>query len=591
MFKRRVPQPQQEQKRQIGQPQLLHTTYDQNNLVAKSGLTASNAPSEYFSTPIDNLPSSLFRYRRFDQSLDTGDVFKPGHHRDVSSVYSRPSHEAPHSDHQQYTPSQPTQSSESSFPSLSATLSQPYSELPTIESPSSETMSTSTKYEPPKKAFASHIPQLGGQKPVQKRWAAPNAGTTKWDPYRGEPVTHGRGKEGSVRPASFEKNIRGDERYEVSVTGGDRTTKPKKPTWGERAAKLTKDTFEARPPWKGGSGRTAIVDPVKDTEVPRSSPKFTATRDVSKPGLEESASASSVGTAKKSQRNMSPVSQLGSRFDDEDLVRRNDSTQDVSPIATTSKSYFTPQQQAKPQAIRKVPDGTPSPAPSKVSRKPVGPRALDKENKSPQPAPSPQDTPQQQQGTGFWASITGYGRPAPQELQEDPVSRFSWTTVNTTTTYQQDSPPPSPPRAPVPPLDRQAWRNVGVTSNTNKPPTPPPHGDEKTSSKKMLPPAPTVSKAMTHIEGLLAQEEELAMRRRNTLKIIKELQQIDSASPLDVDWKTVKANKKNLEERQTQLADLEREQHEIGLAIARARRKAEREEGIESGLWVRKVTG
>ncbi|KAG8631210.1 hypothetical protein KVT40_000350 [Elsinoe batatas] len=579
MFKRRVPQPQQEQKRQIGQPQLLHTTYDQNNLLpTSSGLTASNAPSE-----------------RFDSSLDTGDVFKPGHHRDVSSVYSRPSHEAQH-DFSDYAPAPPASSSESSIPTMSATLSQPYSDLPSIRTPDSSTMPSSTKSSIAlgKKPVASHIPQLGKSKPVEKRWAAPSEGTTKWDPYRGEPVRNGRGKEGSVRPASFEKKLRGDERYEVSVTGGTQAEKPKKPTWGERAAKLTKDAFDARPPWKGGGGRSAIVDPVKDTEVPRSSPKFTASRDVSKPGLEESESASSMATTKRSERNMSPVSQLGGRYDDENQVKREDSTQNVSPIATTAKSYLTPQQQAQTPQIRQVSNSVPSPAPSKVTRKPVGPRSMDKENRSPQtsqPATSPQDTPQQQQAGGLWASLTGYGRPPPQELQEDPVSRFSWTTVNTTTTYQQDSPPPSPPRAPVPPLDRQAWRNVGVSAKAEKPPTPPPHEDEKQTSTKSLPPAPGVSKAMSHIEVLLAQENDLAMRRRNVVKIIKELQQIDSASPLDVDWKTVKANKKKLDEHQTQLADLEREQHELGLSIARARRKAERDDGTESGLWVRKITG
>lgn len=597
MFKRRAAQPPQEQKtRQIGQPQLLHTTYDQNNLVPKSsGLTASNAPSEYFVRPIENLPSSLFKYRRFDSSLDTGDVFTPGHRRDVSSLYSRPSHEDPNRA-PQYDSSLQTTTSQTTYPIMSATLSQPYSELPTVGTPDSFGSATPTQNDSQSKKgyFTSHIPQLRKQKSVLGRKSSPVDAVTKWDD-RGEPVRDGsRGKPGSVRPDTFEQNMRNDQRYHVSISGGneDKADKPRKATWGERAAKIRKDTFDARPPWKGGSGRAAIVDPVKDTTVPRSSPKFTAVRDMSKPGLEESSSESSVGVRSSrsdDERNMSPVSQLGGRYEDDVPVMRNDSTQgwaekDVSPIATTSKNYFAPQHQTRSPPVRMVSQISNSSTPSKVSRKPVGPRAMDKEDQSPQ----------QYGSSNEWSNMTGASRTAQvqAQLQEDPVSRFSWTTVNTTTTYQQDSPPPSPPPVPVPSLDRQAWRNVGNGPKVpEKPPTPPPHENEKQVNGKNLPPPPAVSKTMNHVEVLLAQDNELALRRRNLQKLIKELQQIDSASPLDVDWKTVKANKKKLEERQAQLSEIEREQHELGLAIARARRKAEREEGIESGLWVRKVTG
>lgn len=583
MFKRRgPPPPQQEQKKQIGQPQLLHTTYDQNNLLAPKsagGLTASNAPSEYFKRPTQDISSSLYGYRRFDSSLDTGDVFKPGHHRDVSSVYSRPSHDGPHE-------SDEPMPSQSSIPAMAATLTQPYSE-PVMTSPDTSDVPTpvQSNVQEKKNYFSSNIPQSRKPKPTEG---------TLWDKYRGEPVQDPqRGKPGSVKPNTFEKNMRNDERYQVTISGGNeqQQEKPKKATWGERAARIRKDTFDARPPWRGGSGRAAIVDPVKDTTVPRSSPKFTAVRDASRNTMEESGSDNSLGarSAKADgERDMSPVSQLGGRYDEEYHIARNDSTvdaKDVSPIATNAKSYFTPQpqqQQRREPSARGASQGAPSSTPSRVSRKPVGTRALDKESRSPLQSGSSHE----------WSGMSGSTRPTQGELQGDPVSRFSWTTVNTTTTYQQDSPPPSPPSVPVPTLDRQAWRNVNKgPSVPEKPPTPPPHGDEKRRPKKDLPPAPLASKNMSHVEILTTQEDDLSLRRRNIQKIITELQQIDSASPLDVDWKTVKANKLKLVERQTQLAEIEREQHELGLAIARARRKAEREDGIESGLWVRKVTG
>jgi len=96
---------------------------------------------------------------------------------------------------------------------------------------------------------------------------------------------------------------------------------------------------------------------------------------------------------------------------------------------------------------------------------------------------------------------------------------------------------------------------------------------------------------MTHIDNLIARREDLTVQRRNIQKVIQELKRIDVASPLDVDWKTRKENKKKLDERQERLEEIEREEHEVGRALARTRRKAEREEGIDSGLWVRRVTG
>ena len=72
---------------------------------------------------------------------------------------------------------------------------------------------------------------------------------------------------------------------------------------------------------------------------------------------------------------------------------------------------------------------------------------------------------------------------------------------------------------------------------------------------------------------------------------MNDLQQIENASPLVVDQKTRKANKVRLDEYKKRLEEIEIEEHEIGRAIARARRKAEREEGVDSGLWVRRVTG
>jgi len=96
---------------------------------------------------------------------------------------------------------------------------------------------------------------------------------------------------------------------------------------------------------------------------------------------------------------------------------------------------------------------------------------------------------------------------------------------------------------------------------------------------------------MTHVDKLTATRDNLAVQRKNIEKVIVQLQQIDRASPLEVGWKTRKENQLRLGEYKALLEEVEREEHDVGRCLARTRRKAEREEGIDSGLWVRRVTG
>lgn len=86
------------------------------------------------------------------------------------------------------------------------------------------------------------------------------------------------------------------------------------------------------------------------------------------------------------------------------------------------------------------------------------------------------------------------------------------------------------------------------------------------------------------------QRDDLELQRRNLQKAMKDFERIEIASPLVVDQKTRKENKQKLDQCQKRLEDIAIEEHDIGRALARARRKVEREEGIGSGLWVRRVT-
>ncbi|CAK1360314.1 hypothetical protein CB0940_06379 [Cercospora beticola] len=226
-------------------------------------------------------------------------------------------------------------------------------------------------------------------------------------------------------------------------------------------------------------------------------------------------------------------------------------------------------------------------------------------------------------------------QPPLSRLQEEPtVSRFSWSTVGTGAPNFQtrpESPPPSPPPAQIPakykvppvqsilsrhrPVQRQQereeWKPQSRKASATDPDTPViarlktdgitnnQHQQRFTtdetpgSASKTLPPLPpdmsTSNTPKTHLEGLLAKEEEIIFQRKNIEKAIVENAKIESASPLDVTFSEVRAAKKELESLRARLEEIKLEERDMGIAIARARRKGGFDDG--EGLWVRRVTG
>ncbi|KAF2165672.1 hypothetical protein M409DRAFT_23962 [Zasmidium cellare ATCC 36951] len=219
-------------------------------------------------------------------------------------------------------------------------------------------------------------------------------------------------------------------------------------------------------------------------------------------------------------------------------------------------------------------------------------------------------------------------RHSKQPSGEAPLqSRFSWSTVNTNMTNQirPDSPPPSPPppvpskfktlpvqsilsrHRPIQRADREIWTPPPRKTSLQDPATYTPLSarskvtitpraldtttpSSSSSGKKQLPPPPdllTPVSPMSHLETLLASEQDKQHQRMNILKVIDELEKKEKASPLEVSFAELREAKKKLEEYRETLAEVLLEEREIGIAISRARRK----EGEEEGLWVRRVTG
>ncbi len=230
---------------------------------------------------------------------------------------------------------------------------------------------------------------------------------------------------------------------------------------------------------------------------------------------------------------------------------------------------------------------------------------------------------------------SGYRQP----IRDPKQSHFSWSTVNTAMTQRaRPASPPETPRQAVivqcsgPPVqsilsrqrpikrnDKEEWtpspqatsvgdsdslkaitrlniRTSPLPRNRNTPnsatQSPSSAMTDRSGNGKALPPPPPSEISLSHLESLQSQERSIALQKRNMEKGIAELEKIEKASPLEVPFATVRDAKKRLAEYRKRLAEVVLEEREIGIAITRARRKEEAENGWdgESTLWVRRVT-
>lgn len=98
-----------------------------------------------------------------------------------------------------------------------------------------------------------------------------------------------------------------------------------------------------------------------------------------------------------------------------------------------------------------------------------------------------------------------------------------------------------------------------------------------------------------HVELLRSQMEDLAHRRNNVQRALQHLTKAGEGNrnPMVTDWKTAREGERRIERLRDELAEINREDHELGLKLHRAYKRREREGGHEgtSALWVRRVTG
>jgi hypothetical protein len=107
----------------------------------------------------------------------------------------------------------------------------------------------------------------------------------------------------------------------------------------------------------------------------------------------------------------------------------------------------------------------------------------------------------------------------------------------------------------------------------------------------------TPDEAQSHdlVTSLQAQLDDLAHRRNNIVKSIKQMTELmptDSLVVTDEVRRKRELEKMKIERLRTEEADVRREEHDIGLRLHRAWKRRDKDAVYEpTGLWVRRVTG
>lgn len=377
-----------------------------------------------------------------------------------------------------------------------------------------------------------------------------------------------------------------DSRYgvEVSITGG----KPKKSTLVEKAAKFGRQAF---------GGRSASAGAKDDSRRPSLPSQYTAVKDAS--GLcrdgsrvRGSISTSSLVSARSKTRNVR--GSVSSSIYDEP-----ETTDPIAPLNIVKKVPL-PQ---LPPIYPTTDDSSLAGPPSNTYRQQSSEEhdelarySIDSNDSTKTVTQSRVDPSRSHFSWTTYAETERSISPTTSyisnfNIEREPDSRFSWTTTNTDATYQQDTPPCSP--TPTYPTSIMSRRRPVPGRESVQPKRHDSMSDvqdvQQATSDKLLPQPPKTRQAMNHVEELMFRLESLEAQKTNMQKLLKELEKVDSASPIDVSERMRRENRKKMSEVRIRQDEVQRELFEVGRLLSRARAKAEEADG-STGLWLRRVT-
>jgi hypothetical protein len=445
----------------------------------------------------------------------------------------------------------------------------------------------------------------------------------RWDPYSGEITTSDNGKQQSVKPGQFAA-LRPVHKETGIVLGNESSVSsgPKAHTsFGDRVRRLKSNTAAPveKPEWQGATrtGRAAIVSPVADQfhipplNIPRKSSKRTRSGLTSP----QSGSSTPVSVIRYGDGETSPASPSTTEHVDPTIRAvltdsgRNSPRVANSPVTITPDPVVVNQSPAtKTLARKQVPTEVPINVPSTHQHK--------KQDST--------DSNERLFREQYQYNKSSFPSNDSSEPYQQPPSRFSVTTY--APSEFQDSPRPSTdtfdrPPMPTPPQNQYPFGSTQQTSTLD--PQRPKAGQspKQNVSRKAIPPSSPVfismsqsnpnkrasniaktlpmtpDEAQSHdlVTSLQAQLDDLAHRRNNIVKSIKQMTELmptDSLVVTDEVRRKRELEKMKIERLRTEEADVRREEHDIGLRLHRAWKRKDKDAVYEpTGLWVRRVTG
>lgn len=521
-----------------------------------------------------------------------------------------------------------------------------------LVSPIEPSFPTSTQAPPSEHGLQSHLPRRPNHaaaaktpnEKIPRRWSLrpKKEEETRWDEYSGEPSDIG--KPSSVRPGAapaldpLYPQLK--ERTRQILAGLKEREAVKKSTFAKEASPIEQDPLDhpaQRPPWKGASGRHAIVEPVKNTPSARTRPLMLVER---KKKTDEQAAAAAriempeepVPTGKTPKSPIDAVSFAASTLPTVKSVSSDESLQPVAPLKGRNTTRTLPPVQAENIRALDSPFQSPGPAPAFYSA-------------APSPAPSSvQDYGADSPTLGSICSFAGPDRRpseesvevpvTPRPIEREPDTTSSWNTYATSTFEDKRQAPQSPIRpaeltrspimtsaavsTPIMLRKRVAANNSAHRSYDNYDSIVPFSGvtgrvssssilrkavtaNEKPravslmsgmSVTKSLPPTPVELQAADKVSSLEARLDDLSRRKRNVNKIVAELRDSLRRNAIIYDSRKRKEVDKMIINLNLELQDITNESHEVTLRLHRVQKRRDKDDFYEepTGLWIKRVT-
>lgn len=417
--------------------------------------------------------------------------------------------------------------------------------------------------------FASHLPIL--RKDARKEYARPSQDHkrgTRWDDYSGEPTMDSSGKSAQAAPGSASFSAK---------SGGGHSSRVL--NWGKEQLQPRKKSAEVR------RQASSLEDDAAPVRAPAMGPIYEKPRSRSR-------STSRFQVFKSSG---------GSKEDEADRKDTPDTTDSLQPKVLTTITAA-PKEKEKHSVLKKNRPRDRAPSASGFSPPPPAKRRDSSPPRVHLPAHNLDSSlAELKLASSSDATTADKSQPEPFNL---PPSRSSAVTNNTPSEAGTRA---STPRSLSESVDTSGFQSDGNFASimSRKRPVPiggvpgkkpvrkptPSQAAQEAAIKGLSPELPA-EQPKDHVEALEQRQNSLFKRRENITTIISNLDQVFQPSSVAYDMSSREEVKKTIGGLNNELAEIKREEHEVGLKLLRAWKKRDEKNlyGGGTGLWVKRVT-